>query len=101
MYSDVMNKSLEANKRFVESMSNDELLNFMAEFDNYETIEPDFTDCTVKINYGIYQNQNFYKNHELFKEFMKQRKSIDIETNQKDPYSAGLFLFIFEGKSSN
>ncbi|MDM1535059.1 hypothetical protein [Myroides odoratimimus] len=95
MYSDVMNKSLEANKRFVESMSNEELLDFMAEFDNYETIEPIFTPCDVKTNYGVYQNYKFYKDHELFKEFMKQRKSIDIKTDKKDPLNYGSFLFIF------
>lgn len=92
MYSDVMNKSLEANKRFVASMSHQQLLDFMAEFDNYEESEPVFT-LAVKIDYDSYQDLIFYKSHKLFEEFMKPKRSVDIETNKKDPLNTGLFYY--------
>ena len=91
MYSTVMDKSLEMNKKFVETLSVFELNDIMKEFDNYVIEEQNiwFNNSPNFHNYLTYK----YKKFELFKIFDKQqRKSINLKEDIKQDLNKVLFF---------
>ena len=91
MYSTLMKKSLELNKRFVESISAIKLNNIMKEFDSYEIEQESFL-FNDNITFHNYLS-NKYKKFELFKFFDKQeRKSINLKEDIKQDLNKVLFF---------
>ena len=89
MYATVMAKSLELNKRFVESLSAIELDGIMKEFVVYEIQKQDFWFDSCKFHKYL---SHKYKNNELFKFFDRQeRKSINLEKENKQDLNKVLF----------
>ncbi|MBE7659053.1 hypothetical protein [Tenacibaculum finnmarkense] len=92
MYSDVMNKSLESNKKFVESLSKEKLEDLMMEFDNYEIENHNcWFQNSSSFNKYLYES---YKKFKLFESFnVQERKSVNLNQNiiKKSPNKA-LFL---------
>jgi len=87
MYSDVMEKSLESNKRFVEKLTKAELESLMMEFDNYEV--EDNNNCWFQSS-GSFSNYIYesYKKFKLFETFnVQERKSVNLKQDviKKNP----------------
>ena len=92
MFTDVMNKSLDLNKRFADSLSDHELENLMSEFDNHEVM--DFSDWFNNKSFTEYLCQS-YKKYKLFEYFdFQERKSVSLKEDilPKNPNRV-LFLF--------
>lgn len=94
MFTEVMNESLEANKRMVDDLSGHELENLMSEFDNYEIDY--FSDSFNEKSFSEYLYENYKKyKYKLFEEFdVQNRKSVSLDQNilTKNPNKV-LFLF--------
>ena len=87
MYNNVMDNSLELNRRFVKSLSATQLEDLMKEFDNYE-IE--------RCDSGFYSHETpqeyWYK---IFKFFDRnKRKSVNLEDNKKEDLNKVLFSYL-------
>ena len=90
MYSEAMEKSLDLNRRFVDSISDNELDKLMGEFDNYQVDEDHWYYNFESFNSYL----NFiYKKYELFSIFEKKRKSINLETDIIKDLIEGPFLY--------
>lgn len=87
MYSNVMDKSLEANRRFVKNLSATQIEDLMKEFDNYE-IE--------RCDSGFYNQetpQQYW--HSLLKFVDKnKRKSVNLEDDKKEDLNKVLFSYL-------
>lgn len=92
MYTELMNKSLELNQRFIDSISFQDLDAMMSEFDTYVVNEErKFFDYINLEKYLV----DVYSKYELFKKFEgKDRKSVTLENKniEKDLIN-GPFLF--------
>lgn len=87
MYTSVMDKSLELNRRFVKSLSATQIEDLMKEFDNYE-IE--------RCDSGFYNQetpQQYW--HSLLKFVDKdKRKSVNLEDDKKEDLNKVLFSYL-------
>lgn len=84
MYTNAMNESLQLNVRFAGSLSDNQLDDLMKEFDNYE-IE--------RCKSGFYSQQSsrdYWR--ALFELVGKEKKSINLEDNSKDPNKVLTYL---------
>ncbi len=87
MYTSVMDKSLEANRRFVKNLSATQIEDLMKEFDNYEN---------ERCDSGFYNQetpQQYW--HSLLKFVDKnKRKSVNLEDDKKEDLNKVLFSYL-------
>lgn len=90
MYSEEMKKSLDLNRRFVDTLSDNELNELMREFDDYQIDENNWF-----YNFDSFNNylNILYRKYELFSIFEKERKSINLEKDIKKDLTEGPFYF--------
>lgn len=94
MFTEVMNESLEANKKLVNNLSGHKLEKLMSEFDDYEIDY--FSDSFSEKSFSEYLHEIYKKyKYKLFEEFdVQNRKSVILDQKilTKNPDKV-LFLF--------
>lgn len=87
MYTSVMDKSLELNNKFVNSLSAVQLEDIMKEFDNYEV---------ERCNSGFYNQDPPQQYWQTLLKFVDQnkRKSVNLENDKKENLNKVLFYYL-------
>lgn len=87
MYTSVMDKSLEANRRYIKNLSANQIEDLMKEFDNYE-IE--------RCDSGFYNQETPQQYWYSILKFVDRtkRKSVNLEDNKKEDLNEVLFSYL-------